>query len=116
MLALRGGGLRERADAGVLVRGAPDQPELERRQAGDGDEHDVGPLRQRQPSAEWSGSGRALASPSSTRLPGRCGIRARMAADGSTARIARPNQSPNAAANAPVPAPMSSTVICGAGL
>lgn len=35
-------------DAGVLVGGAPDQPEGQRRQAGDGDEGDVGPLRERQ--------------------------------------------------------------------
>jgi hypothetical protein len=58
------------------------------------------------PSAEWSGSGRAPACPPSTRMPGRRGIWARMAADGSTARTARSNQSLNAAANAPVPAPM----------
>jgi hypothetical protein len=55
------------------------------------------------PSAEWSGSGRALACPPSTSMPGRRGIWVRMAADGSTARIARSNQSLNAAANAPVP-------------
>jgi hypothetical protein len=36
-------------------------------------------------------------------------------ADGSTARIARSNQSLNAAANAPVPAPMSTTVMPGDG-
>jgi hypothetical protein len=47
---------------------------------------------------------------------GRRGIWARIAADGSTARIARSNQSLNATANAPVPAPMSTTVMRGDGL
>src|ERR1700691_6289692 len=68
------------------------------------------------PSAEPSGSGRVLASPSSAWMPGRRGIWARIAADGSTARMLRPNQSLKAAANAPVPAPMSATVIPGNGL
>ena len=73
-----------------------------------------GTARRRPPSRR--ASGRALASPSSTWMPGRRGIWARIAADGSTARTLRPNQSLKAAANAPVPAPMSATVIPGTGL
>jgi hypothetical protein len=49
-------------------------------------------------------------------MPGRRGIWARIAADGSTARMLRPNQSLKAAANVPVPAPMSVMVIPGIGL
>ena len=51
------------------------------------------------PSTEASESGRALASPASTWMPGRRGIWARIAAAGSTARMLRPNQSLKAAAN-----------------
>ena len=43
------------------------------------------------------------------------GIRSRIAADGSTARTLRSNQLLKAAANAPVPAPMSTSVIPGDG-
>ena len=43
------------------------------------------------------------------------GIWARIAADGSTARTLRSNQSLKAVANAPVPAPMSTTVMPGDG-
>jgi hypothetical protein len=46
-------------------------------------------------------------------MPRRPGIWARIAADGSTARTLRPNQSLNAVANTPVPAPMSTTVMPG---
>ncbi len=43
------------------------------------------------------------------------GIRFRIAADGSTARMVRSNQSLKAVANAPVPAPMSTSVMPGDG-
>jgi len=68
------------------------------------------------PSAEPSGSGRAVASPSRTSMPGLRGICARIAADGSTAATLTPNQSLKAVAKAPVPAPTSTTVIPGNGL
>jgi hypothetical protein len=54
-------------------------------------------------SADSSGSGRALAFPSSTWMAGVRGIRSRIAADGSTARTLRSNQSLKAAANWPGP-------------
>jgi len=66
-------------------------------------------------SADPSGSGRCIASPSSTAIAGAGAIRSRIAAEGSTAMTAMSNQSPNAAANAPVPAPMSTSVIPGDG-
>ena len=66
-------------------------------------------------SADASGSGRALASPANTSIAGARGMCSRIAADGSTATTQMPNQSLNAAAKAPVPAPMSTSVIPGAG-
>ena len=66
-------------------------------------------------SAESSGSGSARASPSSAWMAGVRGIRSRIAADGSTARTLRSNQSLKAAVNAPVPAPMSTSAIPGDG-
>ena len=66
-------------------------------------------------SAEASASGSALASPSSTWMAGVRGICSRIAADGSTATTVMSNQSLNAEANAPVPAPMSTRVIPGDG-
>jgi len=67
------------------------------------------------PSTLESSTGSCSADPARISIPGVWGIRARIAADGSTASTVTANQSWIAVLNAPVPAPTSTTVIPGRG-